>query len=68
MEADLAVREINEKEGYSQPVVRYRCRACGIWHVATARGHTDKRRSERARRKWLVRNLGQERHAEKVED
>lgn len=53
-EADEWVRELNETEGYERAVVRYRCRECLRWHMKTAKDKHEKRRAERARRKWLI--------------
>lgn len=53
-EADAAVKALNEGRGYERPVVRYRCRWCLGWHMATARGKVRTRRAGKQRRKWLV--------------
>lgn len=53
--ADEALTTINEARRYFTPLVRYNCRYCPGWHLATARAHRDVKRAERARRKWLHR-------------
>lgn len=52
--ADANVKELNESRAYERPVVRYRCRWCLGWHMATARGKVGAHRAEKQRRKWLV--------------
>lgn len=51
--ADANVKALNESRAYTTPVVRYRCRWCLGWHMATARGKVRTRRAEKQRRKWL---------------
>lgn len=53
-EADVAQREVNERERFSEPVCRYRCRWCLRWHLTHASTKQQTRRSEKQRRKWLV--------------
>jgi hypothetical protein len=55
-EADVAVREVNERESYASPVTRYRCRWCLLWHLTTARRTPQRKRMEKQRRKWLARS------------
>lgn len=54
-DADRARNEVNEREGYAQPVSRYRCRWCLLWHLTTATTKQQTRRAEKQRRKWLRR-------------
>lgn len=57
--ADTAVKTVNEAESYRQPVVRYRCRWCLLWHLTTARTKPRARRAEKQRRRWLVSSRSQ---------
>lgn len=52
--AQDAADDLNAKERYESPVVRYLCRWCLSWHLTTARSKYRLKRVERARRKWLV--------------
>lgn len=55
--ADAHAKALNESRAYERPVVRYRCRWCLGWHMATARGKVRTSRVEKQRRKWLVRSM-----------
>lgn len=58
-EAEEWVREFNESHRYETAVTRYRCRWCGGWHMAnTAGAGHARKRAEKQRRKWLVRQKG----------
>lgn len=52
--AQDAAQEVNEREAYASPVVRYRCRWCPFWHLTTARTGYRRKRVEKQRRRWLV--------------
>jgi hypothetical protein len=52
-EADTAIVEINEADGYTRHLTRHRCRWCLVWHLATAKTKPQLHRSEKRRRKWL---------------
>jgi hypothetical protein len=54
-EASEWVDEFNRTYGYTKTVVRYRCRWCSGWHMATARTKNQVKRVEKARRKDAVR-------------
>lgn len=54
VEADDWVRDFNESRSYFQPVVRYWCRWCDGYHMATARTKKQLKQVEKARREWLV--------------
>ncbi len=45
--------DYNETHNYVEPVVTYGCRWCWAYHLKTAREPGDRKRAERARRKWL---------------
>jgi hypothetical protein len=49
---DVAVREINEREEYREPVMRYPCRWGDHFHVAHATSDQALRRARKAERKW----------------
>jgi len=53
--AQEAIDRINEEKRYLQPVVRYMCRWCLLWHATTARTKVRVKRAEKQRRKWLRR-------------
>lgn len=53
-EVDAAVKEINEREGYADPVGRYPCRWGQHWHIGHPRMGRGKKWVEKARREWLL--------------
>jgi hypothetical protein len=56
-EANEWVDNFNAERGFQdggKPVMRYRCRWCEGWHMATARHPRTRARVERWRRKWLI--------------
>jgi hypothetical protein len=57
-DAEVVVARMNESDGYAEPVSRYRCRWCLLWHVTHATGKVRAKRAERARRRWLIGQRG----------
>lgn len=58
-EANQWVTESNHTRSFDPPVTRYRCRWCNGWHMCTATRKHQRRRAERARRKWRIAQLSQ---------
>lgn len=58
-EANEWVTELNESQGYTRPVTRYRCRWCDGWHMKRAKDVRSRARMEKQRRKWLQRQAAE---------
>jgi hypothetical protein len=50
-DVDVAVEEINSRQQYAEPVMRYPCRWCNGYHVAHARSARAQKRAVKASRK-----------------
>lgn len=53
--AEAAANEVNEREDYQEPVIRYWCRWCGQYHIGHARTAADLKRIRKLARRWRTR-------------
>lgn len=47
----------NIETEFVRPVYAYSCRWCRLWHLATAKRTEHRKRAEKQRRKWRIREL-----------